>query len=224
MAMAEPAADDDNDAPEPELEGPVRLCALSRTVQPIEHLVRFVAGPDGVIVPDVAQRLPGRGIWVECDRQRLAEAVRRNVFAKSLKRPVKVPGDLPETVEALLVKRVLGALSLANKSGLVVPGFTKCDEAIETGRVAALFHGQDGAPDGRVKLDRKLAAVAASNENMGVIVTELTIDQISLAIGRANVVHAAITSGGAATRLLDEARRLMRYRADPGASQNALAP
>ncbi len=205
-------------ADEPELTGPVRLCALTRTPQNIEDLIRFGAGLDGVVVPDLAMRLPGRGVWVGLSRTNVEQAIRRNVFAKSLKRNVTPPVDLPERIDALMLKRVLEALSIANKAGLVIPGFAKVDEALETGRVAGLFHGKDGAADGTERLDRKFHAISAANDYVGPIVSELTIEQISLAIGRSNVVHAAIISGGAAARLLDEARRLVRYRASPDAS------
>ena len=216
---ADPQSAPDADlADEPELTGPVRLCALTRTEQKIDDLIRFGAGLDGVVVPDLALRLPGRGVWVSVSRTSVEQAVRRNVFAKSLKRNVTPPADLAERIDALMLKRVLEALSLANKAGLVIPGFAKVDEALETGRVAGLFHGKDGAADGTERLDRKFNAISAANDYVGPIVSELTIDQISLAIGRSNVVHAAIISGGAAARLLDEARRLVRYRASPDAS------
>jgi uncharacterized protein len=200
---------------EPELSGPLRRCALTRAEKPIAELIRFGAGPDGIVVPDLALRLPGRGVWVDGHRASVAEAVKRNVFARSLKRTVTAPANLPDTIDALLVKRVLSALSLANKAGLVTPGFAQVDEALEGGRVAGLLHGAEAAPDGRDRLDRKYRAISLAMENPCVIVTELTIDQISLAIGRSNVVHAAITSGGAATRLLDEAGRLIRFRSSP---------
>ena len=202
-------------ADEPELTGPERLCALTRVVRPMAELIRFGAGPDGIVVPDLARRLPGRGVWIEANRTRLVEAVRRNVFAKSLKRAVTAPKDLADRVEALMVKRVLDALSLANKAGLVTPGFAKVEAALEAGLVAALLHGSDGAADGTDRLNRKFVAIAAAGEISPTLVSELTIEQISLAIGRSNVVHAAILSGGAAARLLDEAKRLTRFRASP---------
>lgn len=205
-------------ADEPELTGPVRLCAVTRTECKIEDLIRFGAGLDGVVVPDLALRLPGRGVWVSLSRAVVEQAVRRNFFAKSLKRNVTPPADLPARIDALLEKRVLEALSLANKAGQVIPGFAKVEEALETGAVAGLFHGKDGAADGTERLNRKFNAISAANDYVGLIVSELTIEQISLAIGRSNVVHAAIISGGAAARLLDEARRLSRYRASPDAS------
>lgn len=218
QAVEPQSAPDAENTGEPELTGPVRLCALTRTEQKIEDLIRFGAGLDGVVVPDLALRLPGRGVWVTLSRACVEQAVRRNVFAKSLKRSVTPPAGLPERIDALMLKRVLEALSIANKAGLVIPGFAKVDEALETGRVAGLFHGKDGAADGVVRLDRKFQAISAANDYVGPIVSELTIEQISLAIGRSNVVHAAIISGGAAARLLDEARRLVRYRASPDAS------
>ncbi|MEQ1696819.1 MAG: RNA-binding protein [Hyphomicrobiaceae bacterium] len=205
-------------ADEPELTGPVRLCALTRTEQKIEDLIRFGAGLDGVVVPDLALRLPGRGVWVTASRAAVELAVRRNVFAKSMKRNVAASADLPERIDALLQKRVLEAFSIANKAGLVIPGFAKVEEALETGAVVGLFHGKDGAADGTERLNRKFNAISAARDYVGLIVSELTIEQISLAIGRSNVVHAAIISGGAAARLLDEARRLARYRASPDAS------
>ena len=211
-----PPADEFPDVPE--LTGPERMCALTRVVWPIEDLIRFGAGPDGVVVPDLARRLPGRGVWVEASRVRLEEAVRRNVFAKSLKRAVSAPKDLPERVEALMVKRTLDALSLANKAGLVTPGFAKVEAALEQGEVTGLLHGRDGAVDGTHKLNRKFVAIATSRGISPTIVVELTIEQISLAIGRSNVVHAAILSGGTAARLLEEVKRLTRFRASLAAS------
>ncbi len=205
-------------ADEPELTGPVRLCAVSRVELPKDALIRFGAGLDGVVVPDLALRLPGRGVWVTATKASIADAVRRKVFSRCFKRTVTVPLDLPERIDGLILKRVLETLSLANKAGLVTPGFAKVDAALETGTVACLLHGSDGSADGSDRLDRKFSAINLAREKTGLVVTELTIDQISLAIGRSNVVHAAILSGGAATRLLDEAKRLMRYRASPGAA------
>jgi uncharacterized protein len=209
---------DDATAPhddERELTGPLRRCAVTRLELPVEDMVRFVTAPDATVVPDLARRLPGRGVWVDLNRARLEEAVKRNVFAKSMKRQVKPAADLVERIEAQLVKRLLDSLSLANKAGSVTPGFAQVESALDANKVEALFHGSDGAVGGREKLDRKLTAIMTAQAKPVVIVTELTIDQISLAIGRSNVVHAALSHGGATTRLLEEARRLQRFRASP---------
>src|ERR1700704_234923 len=103
--------------------GPLRQCAVSRAQKPPEELIRFVAGPDGAIVPDLARRLPGRGVWVDATREAVAAAVRKGVFTRSLKRQISIPSDLPATVERLMARRVADALSITNKAGLVVAGF-----------------------------------------------------------------------------------------------------
>src|SRR5262245_46170716 len=199
---------------------PVRLCAVTRIHHPVEKLLRFVPGPDGTIVPDLARRLPGRGVWVEGRRGAVVAAVRRKAFARSLQRQVAVPEDLPEQVERLMVRRLAEALSLCNKAGLLVTGFGKVEELIVRGRAVLLIHAADGAPDGVEKLSRKFRALTGGDGDADraehAIVTELTGQQLDLAIGRSNVVHAAASGGGAAQRILEEARRLRRYRSgDP---------
>lgn len=195
---------------------PVRLCAVTRAQHPVEDLVRFVLGPDGTIVPDLARRLPGRGIWVEARRETLAQAVRRKAFARSLQRQVAVPEDLPDQVERLMVRRVAESVSLANKAGVLVTGFARVEELIAQDRAAILIHAADGAPDGVEKLSRKFRAQMARQgdaERAGqAIVKELTGQQLDLAIGRSNVIHAAATGGGAAWKILAEAGRLRRFR------------
>ena len=192
--------------------GPLRLCAVSRVQKPPEELIRFVAGPDGKIVPDLARRLPGRGVWVDATREAVAEAVRRKAFAKSLKQNVSVPADLPDLVERLLQKRLAEAVSLANKAGLLVAGFAKVEELIEAGEAVALIHAADAAADGVGKLDRKFKALRGPNDTPAAIVRELAGAELSLAMGRPNVIHAAAAEGGASLRLIEEARRLGRYR------------
>jgi len=201
-------ASDADDAPD----GPLRQCVATRAERPPEELIRFVASPDGIIVPDLARRLPGRGVWVSAEKSAISSATKTKAFARSLKRPVEAPADLAETVEALILKRVCEALSLANKAGLVVTGFTKVDSTVEQGKAIALIHGAEAADDGRQKLDRKFEHVEAARGRTPRIVGALTIEQLSLAMGRANVVHAALIAGGSAERFLSEAERLERYR------------
>jgi predicted RNA-binding protein YlxR (DUF448 family) len=192
---------------------PERLCAVTRQCLEPKHLLRFVRAPDGLIVPDLDRRLPGRGVWIGCDRRLVEKAVARKVFASSLKTNVEVPGDLAERLDTLLVKRAGETLSLANKAGLVVAGFDKVQAALDGTGVTAVLHGTDAAADGRSKIDRKYKAIQASRGRPAVIVDVLTIAQLSLAIGRGNVVHAALIPGGLSDRFLDEAGRLWRYRA-----------
>lgn len=204
-------------------EGSLRLCAATRVERSPDDLIRFVAGPEG-IVPDLARRLPGRGVWVTADRESVAKAVKSKAFARSLKAPVAVADDLATRVDGLLERRAAEALSLANKAGSVVTGFEKIDRRLASGDVTALVHGSDAADGGREKLDRKFVAIAGGERAAGRIVTLLTIDQISLAIGRPNVVHAALIKGGASERFMVEAGRLGRYRSGFGHSDSVENP
>lgn len=207
--------------------GPERTCAVSRTILSPDRLIRFVLGPDGQITPDLARRLPGRGIWVECSRARVETAIKTGAFAKSLKQQVAVPPDLAERIDKLLLRRAMDALSLANKAGLVVAGFAKVDAAIASGHCQMLVHAADAAPDGAGKLTRKLCAVWRAhdkNRDEPVILDTLTSADLSLAMGRANVVHAALTKGGAAANFLRDAERLQRYRASPDAPAKGPRP
>lgn len=195
-----------------------RRCALSREVYAPDLLIRFVADPDGAIVPDLARRLPGRGVWVRSCKSSVAEAVRRNVFARSLKRTVSIDPALPERVDGLLEKRVLEALALANKAGAVTTGFQQVDALIESGKAQALVQAADAAEGGRAKIARKFVAVERADGREPALVTSLSTEQLSLAIGRSNVVHAALIHGGTTERFLSEAERLSRYRSGSAAS------
>jgi predicted RNA-binding protein YlxR (DUF448 family) len=193
---------------------PVRTCVVTRAAHPPEALIRFVLDPGGRVVPDLANRLPGRGAWVICNRQAVAAAVGSKAFARSLRRPATAAADLPELVDRLLIRRVLDALSLAKKAGFAVTGFVKVEAAIVAGEAAMLVHGTDAGDDGVQRLDRKFEAVARELGRPAPIVRQLTIEQMSLAMGRPNVVHAALSRSGAATSFLKEATRLARYRSD----------
>lgn len=193
-------------------DGSQRLCALTRVAHPKDDLIRFVRGPDGTLYPDPAAKLPGRGVWVTATAGKVAEAVKAKVFARSLKADVKVPADLADRVGDLLERRALDALSIANKAGLVTTGFDKLDALVAKSPVAVLLHAREASPDGAGKLDRKYAAVSRANGREPRIVTLFTLEQLSLAIGRSNVVHAALIQGGATEKFLSEAGRLERYR------------
>jgi predicted RNA-binding protein YlxR (DUF448 family) len=206
-----------------EADGPLRLCAVSRDHKPPEELVRFVAGPDRALVPDLARRLPGRGVWIDATREAVAEAVRRKVFARSLKQDVSVPADLPALVERLMQKRLAEAVSIANKAGLLVAGFSKVEELIEARGAVALIHATDAAADGASKLDRKFKALSSGGDASPDMICELMGIELSLAMGRPNVIHAAAADGGASRRLIEEARRLRRYR-QGGAPHGRLPP
>jgi uncharacterized protein len=136
-----------------------------------------------------------------------------------MKRQVTTDAALPELIDRLLLKRAMEALSIANKSGLFVSGFAKVEAELLRAPLA-LIHCSDAAEDGCNKLDRKWQAINADVSNPdardALIFTGLTIEQLSLAIGRENVVHACLRPGGAATRFVDAITRLMRYRSGSG--------
>lgn len=206
------------DADDDAVQGSLRRCVATRRELAPDDLIRFVADPTGEIVPDVACKLPGRGVWVACERDAVQAAVKTNAFAKGLKRQVKAAEDLPERIDVLLETRALSALSLANKAGLVVTGAEKVEKLLDSGRAVAILHGSDGTAEGRRKLDRKFLAIQRDREKPSTIVDWLTIEQLSLAMGRSNVVHAGLIQGGATKTFLGQAERLRRYRSGLNAS------
>lgn len=197
----------DNDGP-----GPIRTCALTRRRLPRSELVRFAAAPNGLIVPDLASKLPGRGVWLSCNKDTIASAVAKKVFARSLKRAAYADAGLPDLVESLMLKRLCDALSIVNKAGAVLFGFTKIELALGADLPAAILHACDASEAGAEKLDRRYRAIAAQAGRLALSIKVLTTDQLSLAFGRANVVHAAVGSGGATDKFLFELERFERYR------------
>jgi predicted RNA-binding protein YlxR (DUF448 family) len=189
-----------------------RLCIVTRKVRPIGQLIRFVAGPDAVLVPDLKRRLPGRGVWVTAERQRVAEAVKRGAFPRSLHAEVKVAGNLPDAVETLLEKMVLDALSVARKAGQVVAGFTKVEAVAAQGTAVAFLHAVEAGADGK----RKIAdAIRRGGRAGGPKITPILVfssAQLDLALGRPNVVHAALLAGRAAETFLARWRMFDGYR------------
>ena len=150
----------------------------------------------------------------------MAQAAKANVFARSLKRQVTVAADLADQIDSVLRRRALDALSMARKAGLVTTGFSQVDAAIEADAPAALLHATDAADGGREKLDRKFKAIRRDSGRPAVIEAVFTIEQMSLAMGRTNVVHAALNDGGATGRLLNEIGRFARYRSPDNSAKD----
>src|SRR5947199_3029028 len=206
--------DDADHGPREGRRGTERLCALTREVKPIDELIRFVAAPDGAIVPDLKRRLPGRGVWVTGTRAAVDEAVKRNVFARSLKREVRAPRDLGAALERQLEGAALDALGIAHKSARVAIGFGRTETALAgVPPIAAILSASDASPDGV----RKIAAAAAkrrNDENPAEIpvISAFTSAQLDLALGRSNVVHAALLAGPASNGFLARCQNLERFR------------
>jgi len=189
-----------------------RMCVLTREVRPVADLIRFVVGPDGAAVPDLKSKLPGRGVWVTATQDALAEAVKRKALVRGFKREVRLNADLVTQTGQLLERAVLDALAMAGKAGLVATGFGKTEATLtdEDTRVIGLFHAAEAAPDGVSKLGAALRR-RDSGDQVAVI-TSLTTAQLDLALGRPNVVHAALLAGPASGTFLARLRRLERFR------------
>ena len=126
-------------------DGPERKCIATGEVQPKHGLIRFVVGPDGQIVPDILEKLPGRGIWVSAERSALETAVKKGLFARSAKQPVTVPDDLFEQTEKLLARRLVNMISLARKAGQAVTGYEKVKSLLENEQAKLLVQASDGS-------------------------------------------------------------------------------
>lgn len=189
-----------------------RTCIVSRATRPVDELIRFVLAPDGTVVPDLKRDLPGRGVWVTASAEAVATAEKKRLFARGFKAEVRVEPGLAERVGTLLERAALGALAMANKAGLVVTGFGKVETALGRDAVAVLIHASDAAPDGI----RKLAAAMKRRfgDGPGVpVVRSIASEQLDLALGRSNVIHAAVLEGRAAAAFLERERALVRFRA-----------
>jgi predicted RNA-binding protein YlxR (DUF448 family) len=184
--------------------GPERRCLVSGAVRPKTELVRFVVAPDGRVVPDVAGKLPGRGLWLTAGRDIVAAAVTKRVFARAARQPVIVDDDLADRVEGVLAERCRDQIGLARRAGQAVMGFAKVEAALRAGKAAVLLAAADGAADGRMKL-RSLAPELP-------LVEQLSGAELGAAFGREQVVHAALAPGRVAQAFIADAARLAGFR------------
>ena len=171
------------------------------------RLIRFVAGPDGLVVPDLARKLPGRGLWVAADRASIETAAKKGLFARAAKAKIQAPPDLANLVESLLKRRLLSGLGLARRGGDLTSGFEKVSAAITGGKAAWLIEASDGAADGRRKLRDKTRKLPKPPPIFGVF----TAEELGLALGAENVIHTAFLAGRAADRWAQDAYRLSGF-------------
>lgn len=206
--------------------GSERTCIVTRARLSPDEMLRFVVGPGDLIVADIKRKLPGRGVWVSADAKSVAEAAKKQLFARSLKCAAKASPTLPEEVDAMLERDALQFFSIANKAGLVVTGSAKVESAIGKGGVIALIHASDGGSDGIRKLGqavtRKFGDEASEVPRIGLFLSA----QLDLALGRSNVIHAALVAGPASDALLAKCRRLDIYRSgrQPGSPGEPASP
>jgi len=204
--------------------GSERFCALERRVKPADELVRFVVGPDNDIIADVKRKLPGRGLWITASRTAVNEAVNKRIFARGFRKEVRVPAELAAQTESLLERAALDALAIAAKAGRVISGFAKVESAIGDDELVAVIHAREASDDGK----RKLSAAARRNSAQAAqvpLIEAFSGQQLDLALGRVNVIHAALLGGPVSTTFLARTKRLLRFRDDnPGAATSTTAP
>ena len=225
MFAAADAADLD-DGPRTKKSATERMCAVSRQVRPTGELIRFVVAPTGEVVADLKRKLPGRGLWVTASRAMVEQAVRRKLFARGFKRDVKAGPTLAADIERPLVQSACDALAIAAKARQVVSGFGKVSSALKSREAVAMIHAADGAADGIRKLDavsRQIDGNETGSRDFPVI-TVLNSEELDLALGRSNVIHAAVLAGPAGQTFLSRCQILVRYRlVDDGDAAEAIA-
>ncbi len=190
--------------------GPERRCIATGASGPRTELIRFAVGPDQSIVPDVTGRLPGRGIWLSANREALALALRKGLFQRAARASVTVPEGLADRLEALPARQLQNAPGPPPPPAPVHPGFAKAEALLAKGRALALFEARDAARHGAAKLRKEAARSGVP------VLALLSAEEMGLALGRENVVHAALGTERLARRVLVEARRLSGFRLDPG--------
>ena len=187
---------------------PQRRCFATGAVRHKSELVRFVIAPDGTVVPDIEERLPGRGLWLTASRDIITASSGKGLFAKAARSPARAPANLADQVEALLARRCLDLLGFARRAGQVTTGFEKVRSWLGAGKAFLLLEASDGAEDGR----RKLAISARDIP----VIDLFRGDELSQALGRENAVHVAVRGGKLAALLQQEAARLAGFRGPTG--------
>lgn len=172
------------------------------------RLLRFVAGPDDRVVPDLGRALPGRGLWVEATRAAVDQAVKRQAFSRAAKRKLTAPADLADQVEGLLARRCLDRLGLARRAGALTSGFEKTAAALGAGQVGWLIEASDGSADGR----GKLLAVVRRQAKPPQVCGAFSADELSLALGLGHAIHSALLAGRWSQRWAEEIGRLAGFR------------
>ena len=173
-----------------------------------EGLIRFVAGPGGSVVADLARKLPGRGLWVAADRTAVTTAAKKGLFSRAAKSKLVAPADLADQVERLLATRLLAGLGMARKASALIFGFEKVLSAVGGGRAAALIEAADGSADGR----RKLISAARRQASPPLMVGMFSSAELGLALGEENVIHTAFLAGRGADHWISDVRRLAGFR------------
>lgn len=192
---------------EAEETGPLRRCAVTRERLAKERMIRFVIGPERMLVPDLQARLPGRGMWLSARRDVIEAAITRKAFSRALRAEVVVPADVPGIVELALKRRVIELLGLARRAGQAVAGFTKAREWLAAGRAVLIVQAADGSADERARM---LSGRAVP------VIAPVAAEELGQIFGRDHAVHVAVSAGRLAEMLRTESERLDGFIKGPG--------
>ncbi len=180
-------------AGDPVQNGPLRTCIATGEEAAPERMIRFVVGPEGDVVPDLARHLPGRGMWLKAERALVEQAVAKRLFAKAARRAVKAADDLPERVERLLLERALVDLARARRAGRAVAGFVRVEQMIGQKRAGLLLVAEEADGDGI----SKLTASGLPLKRLGSAVS------LGGVFGREQTVYAAVARDDASGRFIE---------------------
>jgi len=191
--------------------GAERTCIVSGEKHPPEAMMRFVLSPAGEVTPDLRRKLPGRGVWSLPTAAIVAQAIKRKAFSRGFKREAAAPADLADRIDALLAADALQFLSLALKGGAVVAGAAKVEAAALAGKIDVLITASDAGSEGE-RLSGRFARLGRPEGAPRPTIRTFDSTQLSLALGRPFVIHAALATGATAQAFLERARRLGVYR------------
>jgi predicted RNA-binding protein YlxR (DUF448 family) len=193
---ADAAAEDEQER------GPLRRCIVTRERLPKERMIRFVVGPDRTVVPDLAARLPGRGIWLSARGDVIETARARGGFARAARGMVTVPPDLPALLQAALARRIGEFLGLARRAGQAVCGFQKAREWLISGRAGLVVQASDGSAEERARFLGSHCVPA---------IAPLPAASLGAVFGRDHAVHVAVAPGRLAGVIAADAERLAGF-------------
>ncbi|WP_084395853.1 RNA-binding protein [Henriciella aquimarina] len=191
--------------------GPHRQCIVTRESLPQDALIRFVRSPDGVAVPDVLAKLPGRGAWVKADRASVEKAIKTDAFSRAFKAKTAPIDDMTALIEDQLVQRCLGLLGMARKAGEVILGFDQVRDYLRKDSPGHLIEASDGSEDGRNKVHFLAKAMYDTPRTAGA----LTSAELGMAFGRGRVIHALLQEGPLSDSFGTAYKRLVGFRTAP---------
>lgn len=189
----------------------MRQCAVTRESLPQDALIRFARSPDGIVVPDVSGKLPGRGVWITCDRSVVQKGLETGVFPRAFKSAAQPIDGLVDLLEQQLVQRCISVIGFARKGGHAISGYDQVRAALRKSKPGWLIEASDGSEDGRTKVHQLAKGLYKQVNTAGA----LTSAELGMAFGRGSVVHALIEHAPVSQSFALAYRRLTGFRAAP---------